>query len=131
MTFNIGSQTAGVINNVQGDQQITGSQHGVVVTAEDARQALGILRQAVASAGLDQTTAAQARAHLAELDTTVRAAQPDRSRFARVLERLTRLLAAAGPLATAGAALAGPLHTLAVWLGALGEPILHLLPALG
>ena len=131
MTFNIGSQTAGVINNVQGDQQITGSQQGVAVTAEDARQALGNLRQAVAGAGLDETTAAQARAHLAELDTTVRAAQPDRSRFARALERLTRLLAAAGPLATAGAALAGPLQALALWLGALGEPILHLLPALG
>ena len=96
MTFNIGSQTAGVINNVQGDQHITGSQQGVVVTAEDARQALGNLRQAVAGAGLDETTAVQARAHLAELDTTVRAAQPDRSRFARALERLTRLLAAAG-----------------------------------
>ena len=131
MTFNIGSQTAGVINNVQGDQHITGSQQGVVVTAEDARQALGNLRQAVAGAGLDETTAVQARAHLAELDTTVRAAQPDRSRFARALERLTRLLAAAGPLATAGAALAGPLQALALWLGALGEPILHLLPALG
>jgi paraquat-inducible protein B len=130
MTFNIGSQNAGVINNVQGDQHITGSQQGVAVTAEDARQALDSLRQAVAGAGLDEATAGQARAHLAELDTTARAAQPDRSRFARALERLTRLLAAAGPLATAGAALAGPLQTLALWLGALGGPILHLLPAL-
>lgn len=131
MTFNIGSQTGGVINNIAGDQRISGSQQGVLVTADDARKALGSLRQAVASAGLDETTAAQAHAHLTELDTTMRAARPDRSRFARALERLTRLLAAAGPLATAGAALAGPLQALAVWLGALGEPILHLLPALG
>jgi len=47
-----------------------------------------------------------------------------------VLERLTRLLAAAGSLATSGAALLGPLHALAGWLGALGGPILALLPAL-
>jgi hypothetical protein len=131
MTFNIGSQTGGVINNVAGDQRITGSQQGVLVTAEDARQALGSLRQAVTGAGLDETTEAQAQAHLTEMDTTMRAAQPDRSRFARALERLTRLLAAAGPFAAAGAALAGPLQALAVWLGALGEPILRLLPALG
>jgi len=130
MTFNIGSQTGGVINNVQGDQKITGGQHGTLVTTGDAQQALGSLRQAVAAAGLDETAAAQAHAQLAEMDTTLRAAQPDRSRFARVLERLTRLLAATGSLVTSGAALVGPLQALAGWLGALGEPILRLLPAL-
>jgi hypothetical protein len=35
----------------------------------------------------------------------------------------------AGSLATSGAALLGPLHALAGWLGALGGPILALLPA--
>jgi hypothetical protein len=130
MTFNIGSQSGGVINNVQGDQNITGGQHGTLVTTADARQALGSLGQAVATAGLDKTAAAQAHAELAEMDTTLRAEQPDRSRFARALERLTRLLAAAGSLVTSGAALVGPLQALAGWLGALGVPILHLLPAL-
>jgi hypothetical protein len=43
------------------------------------------------------------------------------------LERLTRLLAAAGSLTTAGTALVGPLRTIAGWLGALSEPFLHLL----
>jgi len=65
MTFNIGSQTGGVINNVQGDQNITGGQHGMLVTSADARQALGSLGQAVAAAGLDETAAAQAHAELA------------------------------------------------------------------
>ena len=119
MTFNIGSQTGGVINNVQGDQKITGGQHGTLVTTGDAQQALGSLRQAVAAAGLDETAAAQAHAQLAEMDTTLRAAQPDRSRFAAALNRLTRLLTAAGSLASAGTALAGPLHTLATWVGAV------------
>ena len=45
MTFNIGSQSGGVINNVAGDQHITGPQYGTLVTTGDARRALGDLRQ--------------------------------------------------------------------------------------
>jgi hypothetical protein len=130
MTFNIGSQSGGVINNVAGDQHITGQQHGTLVTTEDARRALGELRHAVGTAGLGEATAADAHADVAEMDAALQAEQPDRPRFARVLERLTRLLAAAGSLASSGAALIGPLHALAGWLGALGGPILSLLPAL-
>lgn len=130
MTFNIGSQSGGVINNVAGDQHITGQQYGTLVTAEDARRALGDVRHAVTAAGLDQATAAAAHTEVAEMDETLRTERPDKSRFARALERLTRLLSAAGSLVTSGAALLGPLHALAGWLGALGGPILALLPAL-
>ena len=130
MTFNIGSQNGGVINNVAGDQHITGQQHGTLVTTEDARRAMGELRHAVTTAGLGEGAAADAHAHVAEMDATLQADQPDRPRFARALERLTRLLSAAGSLATSGTALLGPLHALAGWLGALGGPILSLLPAL-
>jgi hypothetical protein len=130
MTFNIGSQTGGVINNVGGDQHISGGQSGALVTAADARAALAGLRRAVAATSLDEAAGAQARARLTELDTEMSAAHPDRPRFARALERLTRLLASAGSLAAAGGALLGPLHTLATWLGAAGHPILALLPAL-
>jgi len=130
MTFNIGSQSGGVINNVAGDQHITGQQYGTLVTTEDARRALGDLRHAVTAAGLDQATAGAAHTQVAEMDETLRAERPDKSRFARALERLTRLLGAAGSLATSGAALLGPLHALAGWLGAIGGPILALLPAL-
>jgi hypothetical protein len=130
MTFNIGSQSGGVINNVAGDQHITGQQYGTLVTTEDARRALGDLRHAVTTTGLGAATAADARAHVAEMDAALQAGQPDKPRFAGALERLTRLLAAAGSLATSGAALLGPLHALAGWLGTLGGPILALLPAL-
>ena len=61
---------------------------------------------------------------------TVDRYEPDRARIAPRLERLTRILLAAGSLASAGSALVGPLGTLAHWLGALGAPILGLLPAL-
>ena len=130
MTFNIGNQSGGVINNVAGDQHITGQQYGTLVTTEDARRALGDLRNGVTTAGLGGDTAADAHAQVAEMDAELRAERPDKSRFARALERLTRLLASAGSLATSGAALLGPLHALAGWLGALGGPILALLPAL-
>jgi hypothetical protein len=130
MTFNIGNQSGGVINNVAGDQHITGQQYGTLVTTEDARRALGDLRHAVTAVGLDQATAAAAHTQVAEMDEVVRAERPDKPRFAGALERLTRLLGAAGSLATSGAALLGPLHALAGWLGALGGPILALLPAL-
>jgi hypothetical protein len=130
MTFNIGSQSGGVINNVAGDQYITGQQYGTLVTTEDARRALGELRRGVTAAGLGGGTAADADAHVAEMDAALQGGQPDKRRFARALERLTRLLSAAGSLATSGAALLGPLHALAGWLGALGGPILALLPAL-
>jgi hypothetical protein len=130
MTFNIGSQSGGVINNVAGDQHITGQQYGTLVTTEDARRALGELRQGVTTAGLGGATAAEAHGDVAEMEEMLRAERPDKRRFAGALERLTRLLAAAGSLATSGAALLGPLHALAGWLGALGGPILALLPAL-
>jgi hypothetical protein len=131
MTFNIGNQTGGVINNVAGDQHISGGQQGTLVTVEDARRTLAALRQAVAAAGLDKATEAGAHTEIAEMDQAIGAERPDRHRFARALERLTRLLTAAGSLATGGAALVAPLHALASWLGAIGEPVLHLLPVLG
>src|SRR5215472_7210330 len=90
MTFNIGGQNAGIINNVAGDQHITGQQYGTLVTTDDARRALGDLRGAVTTAGLGRDTAADAHAHVAEMDAALQAG----------------------------------------WLGALGGPILALLPAL-
>jgi hypothetical protein len=130
MTFNIGSQHGGVINNVAGDQHISGGQHGALVGTADARRTVGELRHAVAAAGLDGAGTTRAQAEVTEMGEALHAEDPDRPRFARALERLTRLLTAAGSLASGGAALLGPLHALAGWLGAMGAPILALLPAL-
>ena len=133
MNLHIGQQTAGVINNAGGNQWIYGQQ-GTAVTDQGARQAVHELRGALA--GLDpqgpevpgQSAAAQARAQVTEIDASMRTPQPDKSRVARMLERLTRLLLAAGSLTSASAAVIGPLQTLAGWLGDLGAPILRLLP---
>ena len=130
MTFNIGNVNAGVVNMAARDQYISGQQHGTLVTTEDAREALGELRGAVTSAGLGKHTAGDAHAEVAEMDAALQTGQPDKPRFAGALERLTRLLAAAGSLARGSAALLGPLHALAGWLGTLGGPTLALLAAL-
>jgi len=127
MTFHIGQQTAGVINNVGGDQRIDGGQQGTVVTGKDARRAVRELRNALAGVALDDATAAEARAQVAEIDAAVHAPQPDKHQAAGPLKRLVKLLADAGSLATAGTAIVGPLQTLAGWLGAHGAAILSLL----
>jgi hypothetical protein len=127
MGIHIRDQHAAVINNIDGDQVIYGGQRGTVVTSEDARRAVHDLRDALAGAALDDAIAAEARARVAEIDAEVHAPQPDKQRAAGPLKRLVKLLADAGSLATAGAALIGPLQILAGWLGAHGVAIIGLL----
>jgi hypothetical protein len=130
MTFNIGNQNAGNINNVARDQHITGGQTGIVVTSEQALQALADLRAGIGATRLDPVPSVAAQTELRDIEADLRQPEPDRTRIAPRLERLTRLLLAAGSLASAGSALVAPLGMLAHWLGALGAPILSLLPAL-
>jgi hypothetical protein len=130
VTFNINSQTGGVINNVAGDQRIAGGQQGTIVSIEAARDAVRGLEQAITAAPLSQSAATEARGHLDEVDAEMRKDAPDRPTVADRLRRLTDLLASTGSLASAGAAMAGPLRTLASWLGSLGEPIVRALALL-
>lgn len=128
MTFNIGNQNAGVVNNVAGNQRIEGAQQGILVSSDDALRTVNDLRAALARVTLDPKTAAVAKEHVDEIESELRARpEPDRARVAQTLERLTRVLTAAGAVATAGATLAGPLQALAGWLGDLGAPVLALL----
>jgi hypothetical protein len=128
MSFNIGSQQAGVINNVAGDQRVVGGQHGTLVTTEDAVNSVGELRAALDQVTLDPETRATARRHVEEIESELQEQpEPDRAKVAGVLERLARLLTAVGAVATAGNALVGPLQALAGWVGALGAPTLALL----
>ncbi len=127
MEIHVKNQTAGVINYIEGDQVVNGGLHGSVVTDDDARQAVLELRRVLSTTPLDGPRAAEARAQVAELDAAVRTPQPDKRRAAGTLKRLTDLLVGAGSLATAGAALVGPLQTLAAWLGTHGTAILGML----
>jgi hypothetical protein len=130
MPFDIGNQTAGVVNNVDGDMYVTGGVHAVVATADTARRMLDDLREAVVAAPLDAGRAGLARSEIAEMDAALKSEQPDRSRVAGALNRLTKLRSAGGALVQAGAALVPPLRGLAGWLGALGAPVMSML-ALG
>lgn len=127
MTFNIGNQSGGQINNVAGDQHITGGQHAIVVSTADAREAAKILGRRLSRAALSRRDAAAARNEVGEIESGMRAERPDRHRVAAALERLTRLLSAAGALATAGTALLDPIRALAGWLGGMGSAVLQLI----
>ena len=127
MTFNIRNQTAGVINNVAGDQHVTGAQQGMMVGTDAARRAVTELREALMTVSLPPNTTAEAQARVEQIDVAMKEPEPDRSRVADSLRRLTQLLSSVGSLAVAGTALIGPLQTLATWLGELGQPIMRLL----
>lgn len=130
MTFHIGQQNAGIVNNVGRDQHNRGGQHATVVVGADIVRALGDLRAALTAAPLPPEVVQEAVRQLDQAEDATRGAEPDQPRVASALERLTRLLVAAGPVAAATNALAGPLLVLGRWLGPLGEGLLRMLPAL-
>ena len=92
--------------------------------------ALAQLRAALAASGLPADVLKSATAQVDEVEEAAAGDHPDKHKAAGALERLTRILVAAGPLATAATALAGPLGALAGWLGPLGQGLARLIPAL-
>lgn len=133
MSQHIGSQSGGVFYNAGRDQHIHGDHTATVNNLgvpEHVLLAARDLQAAIAQANLpinlrDQAER-EARAVLKELD----GGQPDEDRVAGALHRLTGVLVAAGPLASAAASLAPPLQTLAHWLGSAGQGLLQMLPML-
>lgn len=125
MSFKIGSQTAAIINNVEGDQHVTGGQYAAVEV--DAVAAIRALRAGLATAGLPAAVASAATQEADTLEAELSRENPNKARAATALERLTRLLVTVGPVSTAIAALSGPITSLAQWLGPLGESVLRLL----
>lgn len=127
MSFNIVNQTAGVVNNVAGNQQIYGDQRGEAISTNAVFEAVQQLRQAAETAGLDAGTAAAVSAGLDKIEAEVQADEPDRSRVGTALEKVTRLLTSAGAVAAAGKALIGPIQTVATWVGSWGPAVAQLL----
>lgn len=93
-------------------------------------QALAKLREALTTADLSHADAREANQHLDDAANQLGAGQPDPTRVAGPLERLTKLLTRAGQLTQAGAALVTPLRVLATRLGAHGATLWHLVPAI-
>jgi hypothetical protein len=122
-----GNQNAGVINNVEGTQNVHGDQVGTVSLAE-ARSAVRSLDDALITTPMRKDARRAAQERVREIGAEVDRPQPDRARIADHLTQLGRVLTSTGTVVTAGSALLGPLRTLAAWVGPLAAPLLTLLP---
>lgn len=122
--FSIGTQQAGTINNVVGDQTV-GHSHSVLHIG--ALQAVGELRSAVAAAALPLQARQAADEALDEMQHELGNPAPDKRRVADRLEQLAGLLGRVGVLTAAANNLVTPLRHLAAWLGPAGQQVLRLL----
>jgi arginyl-tRNA--protein-N-Asp/Glu arginylyltransferase len=121
---NNGNLNAGFINQAARDLYVNDGQRNTEVTITTARQAVSELRDGLTNATLNTSQAVEARVQLDQIDTAMQASAPAKEFVAPRLKRLTQILRDAGCLATAGASLVDPLHTLVAWLGPLGASIL-------
>jgi len=129
VTFNIGNQQAGVVNNVAGNQTIHGGQHGaLVLDVERGRMLLADLRRQVASASLpdgDRTAA------LGDIDACERALdgdEPDARSLGSRLGAVAQVVVTAGAVVSAGTGIGAALAAIAAWLGPVGNSIRRMLP---
>lgn len=129
MTFNIGSQQAGNINNVGRDQVVDGGQHATVVAIDGAREAATDLVLALARVQLPPVASA-ARDEAAAIQAEIRQQSPSRQNIAERLKRLTGLLVAAGSIGSAVSSIVTPIRAIAQWLGPLGDRVVPLLDVL-
>ncbi|MFI5967728.1 hypothetical protein ACIA8J_36905 [Streptomyces asoensis] len=126
MSFNIGNQQGGIVNNVAGNQNIHDGQSALFTAdGQEVRGLVQDLRTSIEHTALPPAITPEVRAELDSLDEHAARPEPDRQAIASRLDRITQLLTSAGALATAGTHLTGPLQALADWLGTLGQPILH------
>src|SRR5687768_10800325 len=112
MTFNIGSQTGGVFNNVHGDQHVHGGQHGLIISDEAARVAVRQLRTALLGAPLGASACTTVLGHLDEIEAEVRKNEPNKPVVATILGRVTHILVSAGTLAASARDIVQPISAL-------------------
>lgn len=129
MSFNIGSQNADVINNVQGDQTIHGVQHATISSADEAQAVLRGLLDSVRSLALDDQQRREVTAELSEMDKELARPQPDSAGLGERLGRVTEILVSAGALVSAGTGLGSAITKLGTWLGPFGAAALGLIPS--
>ena len=111
----------GTINQAGRDVNVT----NVAASSLDALHAAGELRSALASLGLAPEDRRAAQQELDEVERELRRPDPDREQLAGRLRGLTQILKSAGALATAGAALFGPIGVIAGFLGPVGSAIVQ------
>jgi hypothetical protein len=118
--FNIGNQQAGQIYNAGRDQTIEGN---VGTFSAEAVHAIADLRSALDAVPLTAADRAEAERALDEAHEQAARPEPDKGKVASAVERAVELERGAGEVA---AELAGPIKTLATWLGPAGAALLKL-----
>jgi hypothetical protein len=127
--FTIGSQNAGVIQNVGGD--VTMGDVTVAASWDAAvRSELARLEEEAAKVPLPPASRVAVEKDLAAAKAEAAKKAPDRGKIAQLVERATRVLGEAGALATAGSSLVTSLRRTATVLGPAGKTLLALLPLL-
>lgn len=129
-TFEIGSQTAGSIQNVGGDLAIEHLHVEATWSALEVRRELDRVQEQLAKIPLPHTARVAAEGALAAAASEASAPEANRGRIAQLLERTTHVLDDAGALTTTGTGLAESLRRAAVALGPAGKAALALLPLL-
>ena len=127
MGINVHNQNAGVINNVEGTQNVYGPQSGTVTIGE-VRAAVRSLDEALRDTPMPDDVRREARDHVRAVEDELARPRPDERTVADRLESLGGVLRSTGSVVTAGSALLGPLKTIAAWLGPLAAPLVALLP---
>jgi hypothetical protein len=127
MTFKIGSQHAGVINNVEGDQIIRGGQNVAIASPAEALIVVQQLRGEIDRTRLPGRSKAVANEELVAIERELRRSEPDKPAIGTRLTRLTSLLVSAGALVTGGTTLLTAITGLATWLGSAGAAAFALL----
>lgn len=130
MTFNIGNQQAGQINNVANDQTIYGGQHGSVggVDVERGRTVLADLRRQVAAASLPDGARTAALGHIDACERALDGDEPDARSLGSRLGTVAQVVVTAGAVVSAGTGIGAALAAVAAWLGPVGESIRRMLP---
>jgi len=125
----VGNQNAGVINNLEGIQNINAPQYGIYGhLPKDVQRALRDLSTTLNDVPLSARARAQAESEVQQVQAEMAKPEPNRHRVAEHLTGLAKILKSVGAVGTAISGLMGPVKTLAGWLGHAAAPLIPLLP---
>jgi hypothetical protein len=127
-TFEIGSQNAASIQNIEGDVTIGELRVEAAWSAVDLRRELAGFENQLAGVALPPASRAAVEGTLAAAVEEAARPAADPGRIAELLQRATLVLGEAGALTTAGTGLVEGLRRTGALLGPAGKALLALLP---
>jgi hypothetical protein len=124
-TFNIGSQNAASIVNVDGNMTVQGDiRASAAWEVHQLRTIVGRLQDEAAGLPLEPARRAEVDGLLAAASAEASEAKPDKRRLAELLGTATQTLKDAGALASAGTGLVEALRAAAAVLGPVGQALI-------